>query len=101
MTAASRAGLASAQPSETLLLFHSLSVVVRAVVVIATAGVGDEVVGLAVEGGGGRVVTHLGVHHPGALEAIDDLGILVEQSLAGGERLLEVAVPDEVEDRVR
>jgi hypothetical protein len=37
------------------------------------------------------------VHHPGALEAIDDLGKLGEQALAGGDCLLEVAVANQLE----
>ena len=76
---------------ESLLLFRLLSIEVVLLVVVAAAGMVHEVEGPPVEVGGEGVVTHLGVDHGGALEAVDDVGELGEQACAGGEGVVEAS----------
>ena len=85
---------------ESLVLFDLLSIEVGVLVVVTAAGMGDEVERLLVELGGAGVVTHFSVDHGGALEAIDDVGELGEESGTDGERIVEASRVGEVDGRV-
>src|SRR5271156_4278560 len=70
---------------ESLVLLDLLPIEVGVLVVVAAAGMGDEVERLLIEVRGEGVVAQFSVDHGGALEPIDGVGELGEESGTDGE----------------
>lgn len=85
---------------ESLVLLDLLPIEVGVLVVVAAAGMGDEVERPLIEVRGEGVVAQFSVDHGGALEAIDGVGELGEESGTDGEGIVEASRVGEVDGRV-
>ena len=97
---AKRRRIATSAPSELFLYRELLLVILDPFIVVASDGVGDERQGVAVESSRRGVVPQGRVDQGGALQAVHDVGKLMQEELAGSQCLVEATGLDQTEHGV-